>query len=114
MWQNINQRLDTDHQTEQRHKLLVSYGAQWRPAFVLAVAAGFFWFALIPALPNMDAGFPAQSSKPPIVVPAGTPDPENSPAKMGRTGRREVPGYDVALATKPPTVDRPYGPYTPQ
>lgn len=54
MWQNISRQLDQDAAKRKRRWQWLLRGAQWRPAMVLGVAAGFFWFALIPALPNMD------------------------------------------------------------
>lgn len=54
MWQNISRRLDQHAAKRERRWQWLLRGAQWRPAVVLGVAAGFFWFALIPALPNMD------------------------------------------------------------
>jgi hypothetical protein len=54
MWKNISNQLDQDAARRERRWQWLLRGAQWRPAMVLAVAAGFFWFALIPALPTMD------------------------------------------------------------
>jgi hypothetical protein len=54
MWKNISSRLDQDAARRERRWQWLVRGAQWRPAMVLAVAAGFFWFALIPNLPPMD------------------------------------------------------------
>jgi hypothetical protein len=54
MWKNISKQLDQDAARRERRWQWLLRGAQWRPAMVLAVAAGFFWFALIPALPNME------------------------------------------------------------
>jgi hypothetical protein len=60
MWQNISRRLDEDDARKKQKSFARS--EQWRPALVLAVAAGFFWFALIPALPGTRTGLPGQGS----------------------------------------------------
>lgn len=60
MWQNISLRLDEDEvRRKQKH---LARSEQWRPALVLAVAAGFFWFALIPALPGTRSILPGEAS----------------------------------------------------
>jgi hypothetical protein len=87
LWKNISNSLDRDAARAKRRQLAVRQG-QWRPAVVLAIAAGFFWFALIPALPNMESTFPLEASPPSVVVPAGLPDPNNTPAKATTEGRR--------------------------
>jgi hypothetical protein len=110
MWRNISQRLDDGPNTGHRPKPRLRDSVQWRPAFVLAVAAGFFWFALIPATGG--TGFSAQVGTPSVVVPAGKPDQENQAIKVSRSGRRETPRYDT---TTPPAAgeSRNYGPYSP-
>lgn len=79
MWKNISQRLDEDSVRQERKKRGIAGSHQWRPALILAVAAGFFWFALIPTLPEMGTAFPAESISPPVVQSAGQPDPFNDP-----------------------------------
>ncbi len=115
MWKNISKELDRDAAVSARHKQLVRQGGQWRPALILAVAAGFFWFALIPALPNMDTTFPKETSTPAAWVPSGRPDPVNTPAKAStdtprRDLRESVPANNetaLNVVAIPPYYQRP-------
>jgi len=81
MWENISSRLDEDA-VPAVHRRTLSGKEQWRPALALAVAAGFFWFALIPSLANVERVMPAESGLPPIIVPVGqSNDPLNTPTQ---------------------------------
>lgn len=102
MWQNINRALDAGQERFPQPKRPDHRGAQWRPAVILAVAAGFFWFALIPALPSAvpDSSYPAavETAGPKPWKDPGIPDPYNEPTRAPRITRM-TPVADVTPRT---------------
>lgn len=97
MWQNISRQLDQDATRKERRRRWTALGETWRPAVVVAVAAGFFWFALIPSLPTME-NMPGNNKQAPIVVPTGKIEPSSQPV---RSPAREVSEPAPAAKTSP-------------
>lgn len=115
MWEGISAQLD-GQPIPARRRPAQSGRDQWRPAVALAVAAGFFWFALIPALPNMDRVLPMDSGLPPMVVPvAGSNDRDNTPmqATAGDFDTKTI-GIRNSVAAIDPVQHRFPGPLKPQ
>lgn len=96
MWQNISRQLDQDAARRRRRWQWLLRGAQWRPAMVLAVAAGFFWFALIPALPNMD-NMPGMTK---TQASETTPSPARKTGPWGPKGTRPSEETEPAPAVQ--------------
>ncbi|HWI63588.1 MAG TPA: hypothetical protein VNT75_17275 [Symbiobacteriaceae bacterium] len=77
MWQNISRQLDQKTVRQEMRRRVLGWTEQWRPAVILAVAAGFFWFALIPALPSME-NMPGNTNQTSITIPSGTTEQSSS------------------------------------
>lgn len=88
MWQNISKQLDQDSVRKSRSRRIMALGEQWRPAVILAVAAGFFWFALIPSLPTTET-IPGNSGQSAIVIPGGKSESNSTPTTT--PGRENEP-----------------------
>lgn len=115
MWENISARLDSQP-APVRRRTASSSSDQWRPALALAVAAGFFWFALIPALPKVDRVLPIDSGLPPMVVPVSpSKDPANTPtqASAGDTDMKTASVKQSVAAIDHVQLKYP-GPFKPQ
>ncbi|HYF93915.1 MAG TPA: hypothetical protein VD969_17005 [Symbiobacteriaceae bacterium] len=79
MWQNISRQLELDSERKRRRPR-VRWLSEWRPAVILGVAAGFFWFALIPSLPNTE-NMPDNTTQTAIVIPASKTEPTVTTAR---------------------------------
>jgi len=111
MWQNISQKLGEDPDRTALRRRVTALAEQWRPAVVLAVAAGFFWFALIPSLPSMENA-PGNADQSSYISPLHQAD---SPVPV-RSQPKDDPGAPVKASSvePPPSATAPYNPNVPQ
>lgn len=100
MWQNISRKLGEDSDRTVRRRRVTALAEQWRPAVLLAVAAGFFWFALIPSLPSME-NMPGNADQSSYISPLHQAD---SPVPV-RSQPKDDPGAPVQTSgVEPPAA----------